>query len=741
MADDKFALRMLSRLRFKEKTSSLFMRLLVSFFIIIVLLVSFILYSVVFYRGSIKVEIIKYNTLSLQKTSENYENLIGAIHNAVLSFSLDLQGTQAQTVDYVSAGTTMQKVQLLLSNRLLYLDNLILMYKNSGLSLEKNRGTDADSMFGRYYNSKDYSASFWNEQFALPYKFQVLPTSTFAEIDSTGRAGERALLPIVIKNDQLPNFYLIALVQADTIYSELHQTISDHFYILNEHDQPLYTSSKSEQHTIPKFKDSSGYVLQDNVYYFYRTGASGLTYIHVVPDTSISSQVRWNFSFVLLLILTIAISVIASLLLSVRLHTPVKRIIDGIQKWNTPMPWESGIKEFNIIHDKISDILKTSRDIHQDMSEKESLLRYYAYSNVLKKIRHQHGDHTPWIPSNRPFVLLLFKVNYKSMLYKMQVDEERATSFIREYINRIIIETYSDSLTFQMENDQILSIIFTEITDPNIRYILKQINHMLEAEREYCFLTVTGSGGTEDWNEAYESGLEQLKQRRFNDETQIIMETEHQNEEIRLSQAQEEELDANLYNGNDDVVLQLVSRVLGRMRKSNESSQNVLLFAESIVFHIQKTLQQRNIDYTFLRQTLTELPNCHTYEQLEAVLSPLIKRSALLVREIKAKRDHIIEFVYEYLENNYDKDITLDGLAEKLSISRSYLSTYFKEKTGNNFVDYVNSVRIDKAKKLLLTPDIRIQDAAQLVGYQNINSFNRMFKKSTGFTPSEYRKK
>ncbi|MNI53563.1 HTH-type transcriptional regulator YesS [compost metagenome] len=218
------------------------------------------------------------------------------------------------------------------------------------------------------------------------------------------------------------------------------------------------------------------------------------------------------------------------------------------------------------------------------------------------------------------------------------------------------------------------------------------------------------------------------------------METERQGEVVQLSQAQEEELDANLYNGNDDVVLQLVRRVLARMRKSDESTQSVLQFAESIVLHTQKNLQQRNIDHSFIRQTFTELQQCHTYEQLDTLLASVIQRSALLIRELKDKRDHIIHFVYEYLESNYDKDITLDIMADKLHITRSYLSTYFKEKTGINFVDYVNSVRIDKAKKLLLNPDIRIQDAAQFVGYQNINSFNRMFKKSTGFTPSEFRR-
>lgn len=703
-------------------------------------MVAFILFSVVFYRGSVKDEIIKYNTLGLQKTTENYENLIAMIHSSVLTFSLELPEVQGQSIDYLKAISTMQKLNLFLSNQLLYLDNVFLMYKDSGFALEKSRGADMDIMFKRYYNSPDYSASFWNDQYAKPYKFQVLPSSLFAEQDSGNRTGERMLLPIVVKNDQLPDFYLIAMADADMIFSKLHQSINDSFYILNEQHQQLYTSSRSEKVSLPKFTDESGYVLKDSTYYFYIRGASGLTYTHVVPDTTISSQVRWNFSFVLLLILTIAISVIASFLLSVRINTPVKRIIDAIQKWNTPLPWMSGIKEFNIIHDKISDILKTSRDINQDMSEKESLLRYYAYSNVLKKIHQQNVGSTTWIPTDRPFVLLLFQVNYKSKLHQLEVHEERATSFIREYVNRIISETYSDSLTFQMENDQILSIVFTEMTDPNIPITLEQIHHVLEAEREYCFLTITSSGGTEDWNEAYQTGLDQLTMRKFNDETQIIVDKEQQDEDIHLSHAQEEELDANLYSGNETDVLQLVRRVLGRMKKRNESAQSVLQFAESMVYRTQKILQQRNIDHTSIRHTLTELQNCHTYEQLDIIMTTMIHSSALLVNGLRDKRDHIIHFVYEYLEENYDKDITLDALANKLNISRSYLSTYFKEKTGDYFVDYVNLVRINKAKVLLLQPDIRIQDAAQSAGYQNINSFNRMFKKLTGFTPSEFRK-
>ncbi|WP_235549821.1 hypothetical protein [Paenibacillus sp. Soil766] len=63
-------------------------------------------------------------------------------------------------------------------------------------------GADTEVMFSRYYNSSDYTTTFWNSQFDLPYKFQVLPASTFAEFDGRTRVGSRTLLPIVIKNDQ-----------------------------------------------------------------------------------------------------------------------------------------------------------------------------------------------------------------------------------------------------------------------------------------------------------------------------------------------------------------------------------------------------------------------------------------------------------------------------------------------------------------------------------------------------------
>ncbi|HZG75483.1 MAG TPA: AraC family transcriptional regulator, partial [Paenibacillus sp.] len=103
-------------------------------------------------------------------------------------------------------------------------------------------------------------------------------------------------------------------------------------------------------------------------------------------------------------------------------------------------------------------------------------------------------------------------------------------------------------------------------------------------------------------------------------------------------------------------------------------------------------------------------------------------------------KDAVTSFVVDYVNNHLSEEIYLDALAEKLNLSSGYLSSYFKEKTGTNIVEYVNETRIRKATELLVETRMKVQDVAEAVGYRNITSFNRMFKKYTGLKPSEYRK-
>lgn len=94
-----------------------------------------------------------------------------------------------------------------------------------------------------------------------------------------------------------------------------------------------------------------------------------------------------------------------------------------------------------------------------------------------------------------------------------------------------------------------------------------------------------------------------------------------------------------------------------------------------------------------------------------------------------------------YMEENYNEDITLDTLAAMLDVTPSHFCRIFKKTFGKSAIDYVNGVRMNKAKELLQITEDSVTEIAGQCGYDDMNYFSRVFKKFNGISPSEFRKK
>ena len=94
--------------------------------------------------------------------------------------------------------------------------------------------------------------------------------------------------------------------------------------------------------------------------------------------------------------------------------------------------------------------------------------------------------------------------------------------------------------------------------------------------------------------------------------------------------------------------------------------------------------------------------------------------------------------IMNYVQANYI-DITLDDLAEKFYLSKPYISKYIKEKSGMTFGELVKKIRMKKAKALLKSSNMTVENIALSVGYQNVEHFNRLFKKAYNMTPMQFR--
>lgn len=103
------------------------------------------------------------------------------------------------------------------------------------------------------------------------------------------------------------------------------------------------------------------------------------------------------------------------------------------------------------------------------------------------------------------------------------------------------------------------------------------------------------------------------------------------------------------------------------------------------------------------------------------------------------RHNRTIDRALTFMKANYAKDISLDDVALHVGMSSNYFSSFFKQETGETFVERLTAIRVDKAKSLMMNAQLRMYEIAEMVGYADVKYFSRLFKRNVGVTPVEYR--
>ena len=104
------------------------------------------------------------------------------------------------------------------------------------------------------------------------------------------------------------------------------------------------------------------------------------------------------------------------------------------------------------------------------------------------------------------------------------------------------------------------------------------------------------------------------------------------------------------------------------------------------------------------------------------------------------KKDRMIVSITKYLQNHLQEDVSLNVLAQEFHLNAQYISQLFKSEIGVGFLTYLTNIRIEHAKKLLLSTDDAISDISDQCGYNDYRVFTKVFKKKEGITPSQFRR-
>lgn len=139
----------------------------------------------------------------------------------------------------------------------------------------------------------------------------------------------------------------------------------------------------------------------------------------------------------------------------------------------------------------------------------------------------------------------------------------------------------------------------------------------------------------------------------------------------------------------------------------------------------------------------TKVLSPRRYDSIVKLLSIFAQHLSMASNQIIMQQEHaeppIITKAKAFIHEHQADDISLGSVAKSVNTSTFYFCKMFKKITGLNFTNYLSRVRIEKAKNLLLNPNLRISEIAFEVGFQSLTHFNRVFKKVIGQSPTQYR--
>ena len=275
--------------------------------------------------------------------------------------------------------------------------------------------------------------------------------------------------------------------------------------------------------------------------------------------------------------------------------------------------------------------------------------------------------------------------------------------------------------------------------------ILENFQNIMEYDKDYMTLTISLGGIHPNLD-----GLKQSHHEAINSISTVIglthVRVNNENTEKKQTYSfdmnDENALTNHLILGHTDEAKALIESVLTNNIYNNISDTAVMQLYVQILNIIFKVMRMKNISY--------DSDNSGDFHIItEIIKQPVSEIHETVMKYINVIDRHMgnsntkvdIQSIISYVNENFRDEISLESIADNFNTTPKYLSKLIKDKLGINFVDYLAGLRINAAKILLTQTDKNISDIFAEVGFNNRNTFIRTFKKSTGLTPSEFRKK
>lgn len=197
-----------------------------------------------------------------------------------------------------------------------------------------------------------------------------------------------------------------------------------------------------------------------------------------------------------------------------------------------------------------------------------------------------------------------------------------------------------------------------------------------------------------------------------------------------------------LYAFQRRALMETLQQLQSQLTRSGNSAATVKLFLADLYLQIKEMMCRNYPENSILFYTNATI--IHTVQHaafLHDIILFLAGRFEMIMNATGSpNRNSVLDDVLHYIRHNYTSNITLESIAPLFGYNRSYLGKIFAEKTGQSFNSYVDLLRIERAKELLLSSNAKVYAIAEQVGYKNVDYFHIKFRKIVGQSPAQFRR-
>ncbi|HEY5583052.1 MAG TPA: response regulator [Ruminiclostridium sp.] len=355
------------------------------------------------------------------------------------------------------------------------------------------------------------------------------------------------------------------------------------------------------------------------------------------------------------------------------------------------------------------------------------------------------------------FVLVIMENDYDEKSTSTQYDKHLYQFGIVNSFEEIFAESYN-VISIMLNSSRVGFIIQKDGNDPlNILEVSEKCEYLQEVISNGFGFTVTiavSSNGVSamELTEKLKECLGSLEYKSYIGNNSIIQYSDLNSffryEEYSTLDNYQKQLLESIKSGNQSLVRVTTQNILRYIATNNININYIKNFYYSTLSSINNIrisvlaidMDKKHEEGREIASLLQLIERCDSADELNTLLGDVSIRIAAKVNNFNNRSlKLLLRKAIDYIHDHYNEQVTLNEVAENVYVSTFYISRMFKKELGKSFIDYINEVRIEKAKELLKDVKYKTYEVAELVGISDPHYFSKIFKKYTGMTPSEYK--